>query len=90
MYRIISTNALLSVRAGYKSFIAFALVGSFSIDAVTILAKVRISGAFVDVAAIVRHANLSVPFWADAHKGADEVLTGEFAVICRCSAFIHI
>lgn len=56
----------------------------------TVLTQIVVGRAFVDVAAVVRHSDLLESFWTDAHEGANQVLAGEFAVVGRSGAFIHI
>lgn len=56
----------------------------------SVLAQIAVGGAFINVSTVVRHAHLSVAFWADAHERADEILTGEFAVVGRSGAFVHV
>ena len=84
------TDALFAVGTDFVTLVAFALVGSFGVDTVAVLAQIGIRGAFVDVAAVVRHSHLSVTFGTDAHERADEVLTGEFAIVRWSGAFIDI
>ena len=59
---------MFAVGTDFVTLVALALIGSFGVDTVAILAKIGIGGAFVDVPAVVRHSHLSVAFGTDAHE----------------------
>lgn len=84
------TYALFAVRADFESFVAFAFERSFGVDTMAVFAQVAVSGAFVDVAAVVGHTNLSVAFGADAHKGADQIFASELAIVGRRGALVDV
>lgn len=81
---------MLSICARLEPFVALALIRSLRVDAMAVLAQIGVGSAFVDVTAIVRHADLSVAFRADAHEGSDQVLASELAVVGRSSTFVDI
>ena len=56
----------------------------------TILAEVAIGGALVYVTTIVGHTYLLISFWADAHEGANQVLTSKFAAVGRSDTLVDV
>ena len=84
------TDALFAVGTDFVSLVALALVRAFGVDAMTVLAEIGVGGAFVDVATVIRHSNLSEAFGTNAHERTDEILASEFAVVCRSGALVHV
>lgn len=85
-----SINTRLSIVGWFEAFVTITSVASLEVHAAAILAEATVDGAFVDISAIVGHADLLVAFWTDAHERANEVLAEKLAVVCGCGAFIHV
>jgi len=83
-------DTLLAIGTGLESFVTFALEGSFSVDAVAVLAEVVVGRAFVHVAAVIGHSDLLESFRTDAHERTNQVLASEFTVVGRRGTFVHI
>jgi hypothetical protein len=62
------TDGLFAAGNDFVTLVALALIESFDVDTVAILAKTDVGGAFVDVPTVVRHSHLSVAFGTDAHE----------------------
>jgi len=83
------TYALLSVVTGLEPVIAIAFVRARLIDAISVLAHVRIFSTLVDVPTLIS-ADLSVTLGTDACKRSDQVLAREFAIVRRRHALVNV
>ncbi len=61
------TDALFAVRAGLEALVALTLVGALGVDAVAVFAQIAVGRTLVDVAAVVRHADLCILFHVQEH-----------------------
>lgn len=76
----ISRNLVTGVTVAAKT--------SLQVHAAAILADIRVLSTFVNILALVPVANLTVPFWTDAHERSDQVLAGITAFVLRRGTLI--
>ena len=84
------TEALFPVCTRLESIETFALVRPLRVDAVSVLAQVRIGSAFINVSAIIRHAHLREALRTYAHEGSNQVFARELAIICWRGALVNV
>lgn len=83
------TYTLFSVVTGLEPVVAIAFVRARLVDAISVLANVRVFSTLIDVPAFVR-ADLSVALRTDARKRPDQVLAREFTIVRRRHTLVNV
>jgi hypothetical protein len=75
---------------GFVTLVTITPERALQIDAVAVLAQVRVGSALVDVSAVVCQPDLGVALGTDAHERTNQILALELAIVGWGDALVHV